>query len=184
VSALCPYCSDEVEPVGPNASFCTSCGTPHHQDCWEENGGCTVFGCPAAPAEELKIHVTNPDLETIGVPYGTSTVIEPPTLPPPFPSRQQPYQFSFGGYNPAAIPPGLAGATYMTQPRSRTTFIMLGVFLGVFGVHNFYAGYTGKGRAQLCLTLLSFFFLSPVTFIWALVEICIVDSDKRHVPMN
>ena len=24
---------------------CRACQVPHHRDCWEENGGCTTFGC-------------------------------------------------------------------------------------------------------------------------------------------
>ena len=28
---------------------CPECGIPHHAECWEENGGCTTFGCRAAP---------------------------------------------------------------------------------------------------------------------------------------
>jgi len=37
---------------------CGSCRTPHHAECWAENKGCTVFGCPEAPEEEEKISVT------------------------------------------------------------------------------------------------------------------------------
>ena len=40
-----------------------------------------------------------------------------------------------------------------TQPKSRLIYILLALFLGGFGVHNFYAGYTGKGVAQLLLTI-------------------------------
>lgn len=24
---------------------CSQCGVPHHEECWKENGGCTVYGC-------------------------------------------------------------------------------------------------------------------------------------------
>ena len=47
---------------------------------------------------------------------------------------------------------------------------LLGIFLGAFGVHNFYLGFTGKAVAQLLITLLSCFFLSPVSGIWGLIE--------------
>jgi hypothetical protein len=36
---------------------CPTCETPHHEDCWAENKGCTVFGCSMAPPEEEKISV-------------------------------------------------------------------------------------------------------------------------------
>ena len=43
-------------------------------------------------------------------------------------------------------------------------------FLGCYGVHNFYLGYTGKAVAQLLITLLSCGVGVIVTGIWALVE--------------
>ena len=47
---------------------------------------------------------------------------------------------------------------------------LLGIFLGTFGVHNFYLGYTGKAVAQLLITILSCFTLSVVSAIWGLIE--------------
>ena len=47
---------------------------------------------------------------------------------------------------------------------------ILGIFLGCFGVHNFYLGYNGKAIAQLLITLLSLFLLSWVSAIWGLIE--------------
>ena len=47
---------------------------------------------------------------------------------------------------------------------------LLGIFLGSFGVHNFYLGYTGKAIAQLLITLLSCGFLAFVSSIWGLIE--------------
>ena len=56
------------------------------------------------------------------------------------------------------------------QPKSKIAAGILGILLGVFGVHNFYLGYNGKAVAQLLITLLSCFILSPVSAIWGLVE--------------
>jgi TM2 domain-containing membrane protein YozV len=67
------------------------------------------------------------------------------------------------------------------MPKSRLAYILLALFLGTFGVHNFYAGYTGRGIAQLLLSLISFGFLSPIVFIWAIIEICTVTKDKDGV---
>ena len=47
---------------------------------------------------------------------------------------------------------------------------ILGIFLGCYGVHNFYLGYNGKAIAQLLITLLSLFLLSWVSAIWGLIE--------------
>ena len=54
--------------------------------------------------------------------------------------------------------------------KSNITAGILGIFLGCYGVHNFYLGYNGKAIAQLLITLLSLFLLSWVSAIWGLIE--------------
>ncbi len=54
--------------------------------------------------------------------------------------------------------------------KSKIAAGLLGIFLGAFGVHNFYLGYTGKATAQLLITVLSCFILSIVSEIWGLIE--------------
>lgn len=54
--------------------------------------------------------------------------------------------------------------------KSRATAGILGIFLGCFGAHNFYLGYTGKAVAQLLITLLTCGIGSVVTYVWGLVE--------------
>jgi TM2 domain-containing membrane protein YozV len=73
----------------------------------------------------------------------------------------------------APVPEGL--------PKSRTTFIVLGALLGAFGAHNFYAGYHKKAVGQLAITLLTFGFASPMSWIWAIIDICTVNHDKRAI---
>lgn len=68
--------------------------------------------------------------------------------------------------------------------KSRIAYILLGIFLGCFGVHNFYAGYTGKAVAQLLIAvLLSWTVIAPIiVFIWAIVDICNVTKDAHGRP--
>lgn len=54
VGGTCPYCRAEIFPTD-RTRVCPACHTPHHADCWEENKGCTVFGCSMAPPDEEKI---------------------------------------------------------------------------------------------------------------------------------
>jgi TM2 domain-containing membrane protein YozV len=51
-----------MEPASGEEMLCTGCGTPHHADCYKENGGCTIFGCANAPSDEQKVSVTGGDL--------------------------------------------------------------------------------------------------------------------------
>lgn len=57
--------------------------------------------------------------------------------------------------------------------RSKLAAGLLGIFLGVFGVHNFYLGYTGKAVAQVILGTVGSIAcgIGPiVSSIWGLVE--------------
>jgi hypothetical protein len=45
---MCPFCRDALEAT--RAVACEGCATLHHDECLREAGGCTVFGCDAAPA--------------------------------------------------------------------------------------------------------------------------------------
>jgi len=51
VGRACPYCRfDLKEGVGVIA--CPVCKAVHHDDCWEENGGCAVALCAGGPSYE------------------------------------------------------------------------------------------------------------------------------------
>lgn len=61
---------------------------------------------------------------------------------------------------------------YSTPPKRRLVYILLAVFIGEFGVHNFYAGYTKRGLLQLLIGLLGLpFVIGPlITAVWAIIE--------------
>jgi TM2 domain-containing membrane protein YozV len=75
-----------------------------------------------------------------------------------------------GAFAGVGAPPGQGGAQVYPVQKSRLMAGLLGVFLGAFGVHNFYLGYTGKAIAQLLISLLSCCILSFVSAIWGLIE--------------
>ena len=58
------------------------------------------------------------------------------------------------------------------NPNAKSKLVagLLGIFLGCFGVHNFYLGYTGKAVAQVLISVLSCFTLSFVSGVWGLIE--------------
>lgn len=71
----------------------------------------------------------------------------------------------------------------MNPPKSKIAYILLGIFLGELGIHNFYAGYTSKAVTQLLVSLLTCGILSLVMWIWAIIEVCTVTHDAAGVPM-
>lgn len=87
--------------------------------------------------------------------------------------------------NPQVQPP------FSTAQKSKVTALILVIFVGSLGVHNFYLGHTGKGIAQLSLTvigwitsflLVGFLFLAIVG-IWVLIELIQIatGSSGMHV---
>ena len=63
--------------------------------------------------------------------------------------------------------------TNSTDNKSKMAAGLLGIFLGCFGVHNFYLGYTGKAIGQLLLTLIGWIAcgIGPIAaWIWGLIE--------------
>ncbi|QGJ69359.1 Hypothetical protein PBC10988_10330 [Planctomycetales bacterium 10988] len=40
-----PVCRICGEAIGEELVYCSHCRTPHHRDCWEYNGSCSVYGC-------------------------------------------------------------------------------------------------------------------------------------------
>ena len=107
------------------------------------------------------------------------------------PPQGNPYQQPYGYQTPPPYMPPMVPLGY--SQKNKLVAGILGILIGVFGVHNFYLGYTGKAVAQLLLTLLGSVFtcgLSAVAvWIWGLVEgIMILTGgikvDGHNVPLS
>ena len=86
---------------------------------------------------------------------------------------------------------GSALQTVRPDSKSKIAAGILGILLGVFGVHNFYLGYTGKAIAQVLLgTVGCCIGIGPiVSGIWGLVEgimiLCgNIKTDAKGVPLK
>lgn len=72
------------------------------------------------------------------------------------------------GYSqPAYGQPVVAG-----PPKQWIVALLLGLFFGGFGVHNFYLGYTNRAIIQLILTIIVIG--APVTAVWVLIELIMI----------
>jgi len=49
----CPYCQSKIKQES-EIIYCNICGTPHHKECWDENNGCTTYGCIKNPVTEKR----------------------------------------------------------------------------------------------------------------------------------
>lgn len=70
------------------------------------------------------------------------------------------------------------------EQKSKLVAGLLALFLGGFGIHNFYLGYTGKGIAQLCLS-----FCFYIGGIWAFIDAIMIftghiNTDANGIPLK
>lgn len=82
-------------------------------------------------------------------------VVGPASYPPPVPMPHGNYPMPYAGFPADGF-----------SPKSKVVAGLLGLFLGTFGVHRFYLGYTGIGILQLILGLLT----CGVAGLWGFVE--------------
>lgn len=66
------------------------------------------------------------------------------------------------------------------EGKSKMAAGLLGIFLGGWGIHNFYLGYTGKGIAQIFVTL----FTCGFGAIWGLIEGILILTGSINTDAN
>ena len=71
---------------------------------------------------------------------------------------------------------------YALRRKSKAAAGLLGIFLGCFGFHNFYLGYTGRALAQLLITLLSIGLFAPVSALWGFIEGIVILCSRPGQP--
>jgi len=88
----------------------------------------------------------------------------------------------------AAAAPAYAPARAGTPgAKSRMVYVLLGALVGLVGfpgVHNLFAGRTGRGLTQLLVSVLTCWLLWIPMYIWTLVEVCSVTTDAAGRPME
>ena len=94
--------------------------------------------------------------------------------------QQQPVQamvapqaVNLSGQPAAYAQPMMMAPMMMTDqpPKQMIVALLLGLFIGTLGIHNFYLGHTGRGIAQLLITILTFGIGVLITGPWVLIEI-------------
>jgi TM2 domain-containing membrane protein YozV len=81
---------------------------------------------------------------------------------------------------------GLPSPATVRVAKSRGVYIILGIFLGLLGIHNIYAGRYGVGVAQLLITIfLSWTIIGLfVVAVWVIVELFSVATDGNGVALS
>jgi TM2 domain-containing membrane protein YozV len=120
------------------------------------------------------------DMEPLADVFTQTPTVAPPVLQRP--QHAAPRHLGVTHPAHAPVPYGI------TRPRrSRTLAGLLGIVLGVFGIHRYYLGYSGIGTLMLCITLFTCGIGAALTAIWGLIEgiLCLVgamtDADGQRL---
>lgn len=87
IGKICPYCKTEIKE-GEEIKVCPECGIPHHLSCWEENHGCTTFGCKEQHYEEQHTNPTDV-CANCGAPLGDGQAFCPKCGTPKNPEQKK-----------------------------------------------------------------------------------------------
>ena len=120
----------------------------------------TLFALPAGHKKEKEpasVPIADSRLRRVRLCAGCGAPAAPTTAPT-------------GAYGP--MPGAAPSAAPQVSDKKKIAALLLAIFLGQLGIHNFYLGYTKKGIIQLCVSLLlSWTYVAPLAiWIWALVE--------------
>jgi TM2 domain-containing membrane protein YozV len=126
---------------------------------------------PAVRLLDAQPHLASPRLPE-------APPVSPSVSPPPDLTSPADGQFTFQ-------PPLSAPRRPLYRPKSLKLFVALGLVFGFVGGHNFYAGYRGTAVAQLLLTAVTLWlgFGFFVSWMWAFIELLIVQTDHKGVRM-
>ena len=61
--------------------------------------------------------------------------------------------------------------------KSQLIYVILALFFGAFGIHNFYANRWGRGLIQLLLTIGTGFIGAVISSLWSVINIFSIETD-------
>lgn len=193
------YCIECGNRIPSEAKFCPSCGK--FQSAKSE--ACATTTATNAAATPTSSAPTNPGPFATAIPSSLmeagklevfksqarrctrcGSILQPETVNCPYCVDNGGSDFSTSRYGFEFTE--IVSTQLAKSETNRSTYIIFGLLLGGLGVHNFVAGYTGRGVAQLLLFLMACFLslvgigwllFAPLT-IWVLIEVCTTTCDS------
>ena len=174
---FCTNCGNEV---AENAVVCIKCGVP------PRNSKKFCYNCGAAIQEAQIVCVKcGVSLSSVGagnVSLGKSTRGEASEAP-----RSSLVDQIKGLFKPAVLPPRTPDIEALAAgpAKSRKVYLLLGWFLGGWGIHNFYAGYRQRALAALLCSIIPpcCFVLGIASLIGAIQDLINTRRDAAGRPM-
>jgi TM2 domain-containing membrane protein YozV len=107
-----------------------------------------------------------------------------PAQPVAQPMQAAPQAIPMTGHVAYQQPVMMAGQAQMmvmeSPPKQLLVGVLLALFVGTLGIHNFYLGHTGRGIAQLLITVLTFGIGALITWPWSLIELIMMATGSLH----
>ena len=156
---FCPNCGTQVDP---NAAVCPNCGTPTGAQPAQGPAPNQAYADPNAGYNPAPGY--DPNAQQYAQPgYDPNQAYNPNGAYSPNP------QAPVGGY----------------QQKDKLTAGLLGIFLGGFGIHNFYLGFTTKAIIQIVVTLIT----CGIASLWGFIEGILIltgniNTDANGVPLK
>lgn len=118
-----------------------------------------------------------------------------PVTPTPLAGPANPYQLPRPGNQYGQVPiqinnyvnvpsPYQYPPVPYSPPKSKTTAILLALFLGGLGIHRFYLGHTNTAIAMLLITVLTCGYGGVITGIWALIDLIMIATGSLQDAQN
>ena len=209
---FCPYCkqSYDVEPnvIGKKVqcAICNESFIAHRNNSKQQNTFIPKIEQQSSRPQQF-CFTKAPQNNQQPPPYYVNNVSgfdHAGNIPPPQGQTQFAYEMP---QNPGYPQQQVVYVQATFRAKNRGVYVMLGVFFGVFGVHNFYAGHIARGVAHLGLGLWFFigflvkisraedlidvsyafwiFFIAfIVNCIWAITEVITIKDDGKGIPME
>ena len=137
----CPYCRFPLKE-GAAAERCDSCNSLHHEDCWNDGGGCAVLGCQEVgkAAAAAAVAGTHPQPGWPGSAYPSAT-----PMPPQTPATQVHPGYGAPGYGTPAgyVPLQPESPPAPLPPSGSRTILVIAVIIALLGIGTGVAVATG-----------------------------------------
>ncbi len=175
-------CSNCGAEIGTNTQ-CAYCGTVQQQETPVSQQGVPVP--PPYPTQQPYNGQPNVQQPPYTVPPQAAQQnpngVPPYSVPPQAPQPPYPYgvpqQPPYPGQAPMVVNPSMQ--------KSKIVAGLLGIFLGSFGIHNFYLGFTNKAVLQIILSVVT----CGVAGIWGFIEGILIlvgniNTDAQGIPLK
>lgn len=120
-STRCPYCGEQIASDEPSI-FCPVCKIEHHLECWQDNKGCTTYGCEMHDCLKPKLPPITPQ----------AAFQMPPNAVPNSPNSipQPSGNINYGNFGNASFTGGMPNSANGGSNGVKNTFLVILKVLG------------------------------------------------------